>query len=126
MARTYERDMREAKEDAEAYEGAITVHEQAAERYEWGQLAAEIGIVIASIALLLANRFVWMVSVCLGIVCAGSLGYTFVGSQKDLAAAELKIKAALENVQKLEQDDEAIEVPPSQAGATPASVHGGK
>jgi hypothetical protein len=125
MARAYDRDMREAKEDAEAYEGAITVHEQAAERYEWAQLAAEIGIVIASIALLLGNRLVWMVSVVLGVVCAGSLGWTFADSRRDLAAAELKIKAALENVQKLEEDDEAIEAVHPEPGnhvATPARV----
>jgi hypothetical protein len=124
MARVYERDMREAKEDAEAYEGAIAVHERAAERYEWAQLAAEIGIVIASIALLLGNRLVWMVAVALGLVCAGALGSTFAESRRDLAAAELKIKAALENVQKLEDDDEVIETVHAQPGlhaGTPAS-----
>jgi hypothetical protein len=121
-ARSYERDMREAKEDAEAYEGAIEVHEKAAERFEWAQLAAEIGIVIASIALLLSNRFVWMVSVSLGLVCAGALGFTFIESRNGLAAAEQKIKAAVENVQKLQDDDEVLEGGPPQAGATPAST----
>jgi hypothetical protein len=128
MARSYDRDMREAKEDAEAYEGAIEVHQKAAEWYEWAQLAAEIGIVIASIALLLSNRVVWMVSVLLGLVCASTISYTFIDSRRGLLAAEEKIKAAADNIQKIETDDEPGEAAtpvttprPEEAGRGPAT-----
>jgi len=101
----YLRDLKEAKEDAEAYDLAIEVHQEAAEWYEWAQLAAEVGIVIASIALLLSSRAVWVVSLCLGVVCAGTLGFNLVHVQTGQAAAEQKIRAASENILKIESDD---------------------
>ncbi len=109
IAQEYSRDVREAKEDAEAYDGAIEVHQQGAEWYEWAQLAAEIGIVVASIALLLASRAIWIVSVCLGLVCGGTLGFTILHTRTAEAAAEQKIRAAAENIQKIEADDDTAE-----------------
>jgi hypothetical protein len=106
LSRNYERDMKDAKEDAEAYEGAIEAHQEAAEWYEWAQLAAEVGIVVASIALLLSNRAIWLASVALGIGCAGTLGFTFVHTKDAVDRAETKIHAAAENVLKLENDDD--------------------
>jgi hypothetical protein len=106
LARTYDKDRREAKEDAEAYEGAIEAHQEAAEHYEWAQLAAEVGIVVASIALLLSSRAVWTVSLALGLGCAGILGVTFFETRGAVAAAEQKIKQANENEVELEKDDD--------------------
>ena len=109
IAQEYARDVKEAKEDAEAYDGAIEVHQQGAEWYEWAQLAAEVGIVVASIALLLASRVIWIISVCLGLVCGGTLGFTIFHVRAAEAAAEQKIRAASENVQKIEADDETAD-----------------
>ncbi len=106
LARTYDRDVREAKEDAEAYDATIEAHQEAAEHYEWAQLAAEVGIVVASIALLLSSRALWMAALALGAGCAGILGITFVQTRAAVAAGEQHIKAAAENVQQLESDDE--------------------
>jgi hypothetical protein len=106
LARKYERDMKDAKEDAEAYDGAIEAHQEAAESYEWAQLAAEVGIVVASIALLLSNRAIWLAAVALGLGCAGTLGVTFAHTKAEVSRAEEKIRAASENVVKLEADDE--------------------
>jgi hypothetical protein len=106
LARAYERDHREAKEDAEAYDGAIEAHQEAAEHYEWGQLAAEVGIVVASIALLLSSRGLWFIALALGAGCAGTLGVTFVQTGHAVASAEQRIKAAADNVQKMESDDD--------------------
>ena len=68
---TYKRDMAEAREDAEAYDGVIEAHHESAEWFERAQLCAEIGIVIASIALLMASRGVWAVSLLIGLVRSG-------------------------------------------------------
>ncbi|HEX4336874.1 MAG TPA: DUF4337 family protein [Polyangiaceae bacterium] len=106
LARTYDRDVREAKEDAEAYDGAIEAHQEAAEHYEWAQLAAEVGIVVASIALLLSSRAVWFASLALGLTCAGTLGVTFAETRAAVAAGEQHIKAAADNVQQIESDDD--------------------
>ena len=106
LARTYDKDRREAKEDAEAYDGAIEAHQEAAEHYEWAQLAAEVGIVVASIALLLSSRAVWTASIVLGLACSGILGVTFVETRNAVAAAERKIQQANENEVQLEKDDD--------------------
>ena len=122
LAKKYARDVKEAKEDAEAFDGAIEVHQEAAEWYERAQLAAEVGIVIASIALLLLSRLVWVISVCLGFVCAGTLGFTLAHTHKAEAVAEQKIRAASENIQQIEADDEEPgENAPSEAKLTPSA-----
>ena len=119
MAQEYARDVKEAKEDAEAYDSAIEVHQQGAEWYEWAQLAAEVGIVVASIALLLSSRIIWIISVCLGLVCGGTLGFTIFHVRAAEGTAEQKIRAASENVQKIEADDETDEAE-GQPAAQPA------
>jgi hypothetical protein len=106
LARTYDRDHREAKEDAEAYDSKIEAHQEAAEHYEWAQLAAEVGIVVASIALLLSSRALWFVSLALGLLCTGTLGVTFMQTRAAVAAAEHRIVAAAQSEQKLETDDD--------------------
>jgi hypothetical protein len=111
LARTYDKDRREAKEDAEAYDGAIEAHQEAAEHYEWAQLAAEVGIVVASIALLLGSRAVWGASIVLGLGCAGVLGVTFLQTRTAVAAAEDRIKKAAENELELEKDDDEADEP---------------
>jgi Domain of unknown function (DUF4337) len=105
--KTYERDMKEAKEDAESYDKMIEARQDAAEGYERALLAAEIGIVIASVGLLLSNRMVWGVSVALAVICLASAGYTFSVSRHDVAAARQKIQQAVDNVIQLEKDDES-------------------
>jgi hypothetical protein len=102
---SYKHDMAEAKEDAEAYEGAIRAHEDAAEWYERAQLCAEIGIVVASIALLLGSRAVWSVSVVFGTVGAILVGMTYMRTSEQLAAAEKRIADAANTVTAIENDD---------------------
>jgi hypothetical protein len=102
----YKRDMAEAKEDAEAYDGAIEAHQEAAEWYERAQLCAEIGIVIASIALLLGSRKVWSVAVVIGGAGAVIIAMTYVRTGTQLAAAEKKIDDAAKNIAAIEADDD--------------------
>ena len=106
VAKLYERDMKEAKEDADAYDKMIEARQEAAEGYERALLAAEIGIVIASVALLLANRTVWAVALVLAIICLGKVGYTYQRTGHEVAEAEKKIDLASKNVIELEKDDE--------------------
>jgi hypothetical protein len=106
LASKYELDMKEAKEDAEAYDGRIEAHQEAAEWYERAQLAAEIGIVIASVALLMASRKVWTISVALGLTCAVIGTFTAVHTHSALVTADAKIEAAAKNMQSIEADDE--------------------
>lgn len=106
VAKTYERDMKEAREDADAYDGMIEARQEAAEGYERALLAAEIGIVIASVALLLGNRAVWSISLVLALICLGKVGITYQHTGHAVAAAEKKIADAAKNLIELEKDDE--------------------
>jgi hypothetical protein len=115
LAHTYKRDVADAKEDAEAYEGAIRAHESAAEWYERAQLAAEIGIVIASVALLLASRAAWMLAAICGMAGAGIIGWTGYTSHAALAAASAQIEYALKHEAAIEAEEEtADEAPPAK------------
>ncbi|HEY4102421.1 MAG TPA: DUF4337 family protein [Polyangiaceae bacterium] len=107
VAKSYERDMKEAKEDADSYDKMIEARQDGAEGYERALLAAEIGIVIASVALLLSNRAAWGVSLVLAITCVGTSTYTFQRSRHDIEAAKAKIQRAADNVIQLEKDDES-------------------
>ena len=120
---------------AESYDEAVEAHEQAAEHFEWGQLAAEIGIVIASVALLLSNKKAWGLSVVFGVGCVSVLAWTWVVSNAHTSHAEAEIartKAAYEVMRhdkEHEHDDEeilaaieakiqAVEMPAGTAGNT--------
>ena len=69
IARGYKAETAAAHAWRESYNEAIEAYEHAGEHYEWAMLAAEVGIVIASIALLLSSRLAWMVSIGLGLTC---------------------------------------------------------
>ena len=69
MADRYREEREAAEVWAESYEDKVLAYERAGEHYEWGMLCAEIGIVIASIALMLSSRAAWLLSIGLGIAC---------------------------------------------------------
>ena len=80
MAKTVDRYLEEsaaAKEWVEAYEPMITTHVHAQEYFEIAQLCAEIGIVIASVALLMKKRAAWYAALLLGLGAVGTVGYTY-------------------------------------------------
>ena len=106
IAKKYEHDMKEAKEDAESYEPAIEAHFSASEWYERAQLLAEVGIVVASIALLMASRKVWMLSVLLGAGGFAIVCFTFVKTRSALHKAEEHIAEAMKRSEAIEEDDE--------------------
>jgi hypothetical protein len=105
MANRYEHDAKEAKEDAECYDDKIAAHFDAAEWYERAQLAAEIGIVIASVALLLSSRGVWYVALVFAIGGAGIIVRTFVHTHGMLEVAEKKIEEAQKREAFIEDED---------------------
>ena len=85
LARKYDKERDVAKEWSEAFEESIHAHSESAEHFEWGQLAAEVGIVIASIALLMSSRKIWGVSLVLGVACIAVVVHTRVTFGKEIA-----------------------------------------
>src|SRR5882724_8103406 len=63
LAADYSEERNLSKSWADRYGPLVESHFEAAEGYEKGQLIAEIGIVLASLAVLLASRSAWVVSV---------------------------------------------------------------
>lgn len=90
-AKRYNEQLEAAEKWAESYDEAVEAHFEASEHYEWGQLAAEIGIVVASVALLLSNRKAWYVSVAMGVLGAAALGSTYVTTRSHVRHAEEEI-----------------------------------
>jgi hypothetical protein len=123
LAHIYKQDVADAKEDAEAYEGAIKAHQNAAEWYERAQLAAEIGIVIASVGLLLASRLAWGIAVLCGCLGGGIIGWTGYTTHIVLGAAEKKIEYALKHEAEIEEADEDKG---GEAAAEPAKLEAAK
>ena len=111
LGKKYKQDMAEAKEDAEAYDEAIEAHHLASEWYERAQLCAEIGIVIASIALLLGSRAVWAIAAIIGLGGGGIIGYTFVHTRGMVRHAEQTIEEAVKKTAAIETDDDDDDKP---------------
>jgi hypothetical protein len=133
IAHAYRQDVADAKEDAEAYEGAIRAHESAAEWYERAQLAAEIGIVVASVALLLSSRLAWILAMICGVSGGGIIGWTAVTTHQNMSAAEKKISYALSHEAQISETDEdkmpdqhpEPEAPSAHAAEAPTPAHSG-
>lgn len=126
LARRYEHDMKEAKEDAECYEDKIQAHFEEAEWYERAQLAAEVGIVIASVALLLGSRRVWFVSLAFAVASAGIIGRTHLHTHHLLKKAEEKIVEAQKRTELIEGDEDGDGIPDVKPSEKPEGKPGEK
>lgn len=76
----------------EAFNPAIHAHVAAQERFELAQLLAEIGIVIASVALLIKRKLPWYAALGLGIASLGYVGTTLASTGHTVHEAEVKIE----------------------------------
>jgi hypothetical protein len=76
---------------ANSYEHLIDAHFEAAEGFEHAQLLAEIGIVFASLAVLLSNRMAWMASIVLGMGSIGWAGHIYFETQAHVKPALAEI-----------------------------------
>lgn len=109
LVREYHEEGELAKKWADSYEEIVHAHFEASEHYEWAQLASEVGIVIASIALLLSSRAVWGGSVVLGVACAGIIGWTYVGTKAHLEHGEHAVEEAKQEFKKHASDKSGAE-----------------
>jgi Domain of unknown function (DUF4337) len=82
-------------------EGLIDAHFDAAEGYEHAQLIAEVAIIIASIAILMTSRTAWLVSVVIGALAVGQIGYTFASSRAAIHEHHDKVHHAQEAFEEL-------------------------
>ena len=136
MASTVERYFHEAevaKEWLEAYDPVIEAHVEAQESYERAQLFAEIGIVIASVALLLKKRLAWFAALALGVLSVGTVAVTYRHTSSVVTTAEHAIEEkgkgyadARKADKTTEQEDRLIEDVRRWAGAPAAGAGSAK
>jgi hypothetical protein len=105
LVRDYAVEKEKAEKWAESYEDLARVYEEAGEHYEWGQLCAEFGIVLASIALLLQARPAWFGSVGFGVGALALIIWSFTTQQAGLAHAEQEIEHAKKEYFDLKSDE---------------------
>ena len=90
---------------ADSYTPAIKAHQEGQEYYEWGMLCAEIGIVIASVSLLLRRRSAWYLSIALGVAAVVVLVVTYKHTAPVVRAIEEKSTAAASVYHKMRAAD---------------------
>jgi len=91
-AERYEKEANAAVAWVDAYDPIIETHVESQEEYEHGQLAAEFGIVIASVALLLKRKSAWIAAMALGVVSIVVIGATWWHARGELHHAEEVVK----------------------------------
>ena len=97
MAQTVNRYLGEAalaKDYTNSYDKLIQAHMDGQEEYELGLLLAEIGIVIASISLLMKRREPWYIAMVLGVAAMFIVGKTKVHVNHEVHASEQLVATA--------------------------------
>jgi hypothetical protein len=101
LSQDYTKERSLSKNWADSYKPVVEAHFDAAEHYEHAQVVAEIGIVLASLAVLLAARPPWMLSVLLSIICVVLLCRTYFHTSHIVDEAMVKVHQAEEKYQEL-------------------------
>ncbi len=97
----YSKERKYSKEWADSYSPLVQAHFEGAEGYEHAQLIAEIGIVLASLGVLLGSRSAWLLSIVLAVVCVVQLGRTNLHTRHEIAESSEKIHHSEEAYQEL-------------------------
>jgi hypothetical protein len=113
LIRRHQKEAEGAKEWAESYKDAIEVHELTASRFERAQIAAEIGVIIASVGLLLSGhkRFAlgaWIAAIVLGVITLSVAGGTYAVNHQKLHGAEEKIAASARHFAEMSTEKEDV------------------
>ncbi len=91
LVHDYAEEKEKAERWTESYEGLIHVYEEGSEHFEWGQLCAEFGIVLASIALLIHSRAAWFGAMIFGTCALVLMIYAYSAERSGLAHAKTEV-----------------------------------
>ena len=97
----YSKERKFSKDWADSYNPLVQAHFEGAEGYEHAQLVAEIGIVLASLGVLLGSRSAWLLSVVLAAVCVVQLGRTALHTRHEVTEATEQVHHGEEAYQAL-------------------------
>jgi hypothetical protein len=113
IAKSVERYLEESKVAqtwVDAYDPMIAAHSEAQEEYEHAELAAELGVVIASIALLLRRKSAWLLAIMLGALAVGLVGKCYLHTGHVVAEAEEKIDESEKHYHALREANKTTDV----------------
>jgi hypothetical protein len=96
-----------SKKWSKSYDPLVEAHFDAAEGYERAQLIAEVGIVMASLGVLLASRAAWLLSIFLSAGCLVQLGWTYLPTRHEVREAGEKIAEVGKEYAELRRQHEA-------------------
>ena len=97
----YSKERQYSKEWTDSYSPLVQAHFEGAEGYEHAQLIAEIGIVLASLGVLLGSRSSWLLSIVLAVACLVQLGRTNLHTQHEVTEAMEHVRHGEEEYQAL-------------------------
>ena len=97
----YSKERKYSKEWADSYSPLVQAHFEGAEGYEHAQLIAEIGIVLASLGVLLGSRSAWLLSIVLALACVVQLGRTNLHTRHEVTEASERVHHGEEAYQEL-------------------------
>jgi hypothetical protein len=102
-----------ARHWSESFRDAVKVHENTADRFELALLCAEIGIVIASVGLLLSRQRLfasgaWGIAIVLGVLSASTAVATKINNNHALHGAEDKIHTSEHHFATMNKDEADI------------------
>ena len=83
----YSKERALSKEWSDSYDPMVQAHFEGAEGYEHAQLIAEIGIVLASLGVLLGSRSAWLLSIVLAVASVGQIGRTELRTRHEMTEA---------------------------------------
>jgi hypothetical protein len=96
LSQDYAKERSLGKACSDSFEPIVRTHFDAAEQYEHAQVVAEIGIVLASLAVLLSARPPWLLSVLLSGICVVMLCRTYFHTHHIVDVEEVKAEQAKE------------------------------
>ena len=97
----YSKERQYSKEWTDSYGPLVQAHFEGAEGYEHAQLIAEIGIVLASLGVLLGSRSSWLLSIVLAVACVVQLARTHLHTRHEVIEATERIHHGEEAYQEL-------------------------
>ncbi len=109
-ANRYFAEANSAKDWVDAYDPVIAAHAEAQEEYEHAQLAAELGIVLASIALLLRRREPWLAGIVLGVIAVGLTVMTYRHTAHAVETTGEKLEHAEKAYRTLRESGKTVEL----------------
>jgi len=104
LYKDYAQERKLSKDWSDSYSPLVDAHFESAEGYEHAQLIAEIGIVLASLGVLLGSRPAWYISLVFAVVCVVQLGRVYIHTRHEVEEVSVHVKHCEEAYSELRKE----------------------